>query len=643
MYSHLGAATNAGEKKTLEDQDHGEGRLCSQLQEVAAEQHWPAKSLEGSNNPQDGASAADHTTAAEVSQVEPSQLPNAPALGGIRSNVESSSSRLAFPSSGSSSSLVPPTQPSSNCCELDGSNCDAEEDVDDVMAWWGAGKRGGANDRTQKESLHPHNASAHYPPTNVATEPLPKTNQQSHHHLGTDVETVLQNLKASSLSWTRCAESDLQRRYSIEETVGSGLTADVHCGRAADGSWVALKAYKHLGSVWRWPNHPDALEREKLRDSILRGIRHLISEYGCLKCLESKVGSFCASLNVDKHFIEGLDVKVVEVVMTEKSTYLIQQFGGKLTLYDIMSRCHGNEPFARNVFKQLLLSVQVCHYSGIVHRDIKPENILVSYKDEPWEKARRGGSLPGPGGDNLFSPSRSSSNFRDLIDMEDGEDSFGVDGTNHSHLRDTTSYETPGCPSKFMPITRLVDFGLGCVVRNGDETAETNKVSGACGTPLYAAPEVLRGASGNKGAARSMDARDSDRSSSEMLYDGEKADMYSLGVILFTLLCGRLPFEAESIADLLCITQVGVDIPPFLSEHAGDLIRSLMCVDAESRPTAQAALGHAWMEGSSLPSTPTLQGLGSKEAVHGRFRLESHLTESLDDDEDEDGGGMWYC
>jgi len=647
MYAqHLSTAPSTSKKNPLEhQQDHHGSGSCPQFQPFAVKPQNVAES----NNPQDGASAVDHTTVKkEFSQSQPTKFPSAPALGSIRTKVEKSSSRLAFPSSSSSSSLAPLfPQRASDGFEQDGSDfCGEEEDVDDLMSWWGAGKRGGANDRSQKESLHAHNASTHYPPTNVATEPPPKTHRQPHHQAGTDVETILEDLKASSLSWTRCAESDLHRRYVIEETVGSGLTADVHCGRAADGSWVALKAYKHLGSVWRWPNQPDALESDEFRDPILRGIRHLMSEVGCLKCLESKVGAVCASLDLDQHCIEGLDVRVVEVVMTEKSTYLIQQFGGKLTLYDIMSRCHGNEPFARNVFKQLLLSVQVCHKSGIVHRDIKPENILVSYKDEPWEKDWRRGAVAGAGRNDTVVPcSRSSSNFRDLIDMEDGEDSLGVNGGEPSQSSETAAtYDTsPGFPSKFIPITRLVDFGLACIVRNDDDQGESSKVSGACGTPLYAAPEVLRGASGNKGAARSMDGRSGRHSSSDVLYDGEMADMYSLGVILFTLLCGRLPFEAESIAELLRVTQQEVNIPPFVSQHAGDLIRSLMCADAESRPTAEAALRHAWMEGGSLPSTPVLKALGSKEPVNDRFRLESRLTESLDDDEDEDGGGMWYC
>jgi 5'-AMP-activated protein kinase catalytic alpha subunit len=69
---------------------------------------------------------------------------------------------------------------------------------------------------------------------------------------------------------------------------------------------------------------------------------------------------------------------------------------------------------------------------------------------------------------------------------------------------------------------KIVDFGLGNIVRNG------GLLKTACGSPCYAAPEMIAGKK----------------------YVGSLVDIWSLGVILFALLCGYLPFEDPNTANL---------------------------------------------------------------------------------------------
>jgi len=67
---------------------------------------------------------------------------------------------------------------------------------------------------------------------------------------------------------------------------------------------------------------------------------------------------------------------------------------------------------------------------------------------------------------------------------------------------------------------RLIDFGLSKASRSNKQ------LTTVAGTPYYMAPEVLDGAY------------------------GKGADLWSLGVLLYTLVCGYLPFQGSSAADV---------------------------------------------------------------------------------------------
>ena len=69
---------------------------------------------------------------------------------------------------------------------------------------------------------------------------------------------------------------------------------------------------------------------------------------------------------------------------------------------------------------------------------------------------------------------------------------------------------------------KIADFGLSNVIKDGDF------LKTSCGSPNYAAPEVIRGG----------------------LYTGPEIDVWSCGVILYVMLCGRLPFEDDDVQTL---------------------------------------------------------------------------------------------
>jgi len=120
-------------------------------------------------------------------------------------------------------------------------------------------------------------------------------------------------------------------------------------------------------------------------------------------------------------------------------------------------------------------------------------------------------------------------------------------------------------------LLKIIDFGLSCKFESG------KVLTTKAGTPYYVAPQVLMGR-----------------------YD-ELSDMWSIGVIMFVLLCGYPPFFAETDADVLAKVRLGnFNFNPAdwknISEDAKDLIRKLLKMNPHDRYTAQQALTHTWID-----------------------------------------------
>lgn len=94
-----------------------------------------------------------------------------------------------------------------------------------------------------------------------------------------------------------------------------------------------------------------------------------------------------------------------------------------------------------------------------------------------------------------------------------------------------------------------------------------------CGTTGYASPEMLAGKK----------------------YTGEQVDIWSLGVILYALLCGALPFDDDDESVMKQkILQGDLEIPDCLSEEARSLITNILQQDPAQRPSIHQILQHPW-------------------------------------------------
>ncbi|KAM4750429.1 maternal embryonic leucine zipper kinase [Anableps anableps] len=117
---------------------------------------------------------------------------------------------------------------------------------------------------------------------------------------------------------------------------------------------------------------------------------------------------------------------------------------------------------------------------------------------------------------------------------------------------------------------KLIDFGL-CAKPKGGLGYE---LMTCCGSPAYAAPELIQGKA----------------------YIGSEADVWSMGVLLFALLCGYLPFDDDNCMILYRkITRGKYDSPQWLSPGSILLLNQMMQVDPKRRLTVRQLLDHPWV------------------------------------------------
>ncbi|NXF77741.1 SIK2 kinase, partial [Sclerurus mexicanus] len=112
------------------------------------------------------------------------------------------------------------------------------------------------------------------------------------------------------------------------------------------------------------------------------------------------------------------------------------------------------------------------------------------------------------------------------------------------------------------------DFGFGNFYKSGEPLTTW------CGSPPYAAPEVFEG----------------------QQYEGPQLDIWSMGVVLYVLVCGALPFDGPTLPILRQRVLEGrFRIPYFMSEECEHLIRRMLVLDPSKRLTIAQIKEHKWM------------------------------------------------
>ncbi|KAI9788962.1 MAG: hypothetical protein M1816_006420 [Peltula sp. TS41687] len=156
-----------------------------------------------------------------------------------------------------------------------------------------------------------------------------------------------------------------------------------------------------------------------------------------------------------------------------------------------------------------------------------------------------------------------------------------LEAVDYLHFNDVVHRDLK--PENLLYLTRdpdstlvLADFGIAKMLNSKDEVLTT--MAGSFG---YAAPEVML----KQG-------------------HGKPVDMWSLGVITYTLLCGYSPFRSENLNDLVEECRRGKIIFhdrywKDVSDDAKDFIDQLLQPRPEDRATSKEALRHVWLSGET--------------------------------------------
>ena len=113
---------------------------------------------------------------------------------------------------------------------------------------------------------------------------------------------------------------------------------------------------------------------------------------------------------------------------------------------------------------------------------------------------------------------------------------------------------------------KIADFGLSNDYHKG-------KLSTPCGSPCYAAPEMVTGRK----------------------YGGTSVDIWSSGIVLYTMVCGFLPFEDDNQNILFGKIAKGLfSLPSFLSQSCKDLLKKILVTDPKKRFGFEEIKHHPW-------------------------------------------------
>jgi len=268
-------------------------------------------------------------------------------------------------------------------------------------------------------------------------------------------------------------------------------------------------------------------------------------------------------------------IKLLQVVQTPDDMVLALEFARGGDLKEIVEQGAIPEDLASHLFVQILEGVTYCHRHHVIHYDLKLENILL-------QEQKRNEILSTHSEEEKDGEEEQIEVEEKTRKSESDENATSIDGALQHPLLQRILYSQ----------VKITDFGLSKLCNPGQTS------SYAAGSLAYIAPEVFEG----KETA------------------GPPRDVWALGVILFAMVCGRLPFAGNTLPEIsgnIRKAKFVIKDSDNISESCKQLIAGMLQPKPHERMTLAELRLMSWID-RGLPHTRAADSHGSGASKHSQ-------------------------
>lgn len=201
------------------------------------------------------------------------------------------------------------------------------------------------------------------------------------------------------------------------------------------------------------------------------------------------------------------------------------------------------------ISREVAAGLSAAHRRGLIHRDVKPANIVLVPLEPTVQVAR----MLTDGSDFMLSAANGQTDSGSATSPSDDGNGEG----NHSLAR-----RAGMAADMWLTRVKIVDFGLARATEGDEELTQSGQVTG---TPQYMSPEQVEG--------QDVDPR---------------SDLFSLGCVMYRMLCGETPFSGRSSSALLLAIAERPHKPlrehwPNVPAHVEEVVNRLLAKNPSDR------------------------------------------------------------